>query len=66
MDIINKNALYKEFMARHGNGQNYINIARSLTGKGDLSETERKQLIKIIEEAFNEAKKNISKSLTTA
>lgn len=65
MDIINKNALYREFLVRHGNLTSYSNIAKSLSGNGDLSEKERRQLLKIIDEAFDEIKKNISKSLTT-
>jgi hypothetical protein len=58
--IINKNALYREMMVKHGKHHTYLKVSSAIDGdKGSLSRDEAKQLIEIIDESIKAVKKNV-------
>lgn len=64
MEIINKNALYREMMVKHGKHHTYIKVSNAVDGEKDsLSKEEAKQLISIIDESIRIVKSNINKSV---
>ena len=63
MDYINKNAVYKELIRRHGKGYTYIKVCAVIEGKKHLcTEKEQRQILALIREIFKEVEENISKS----
>lgn len=65
MEIININSVYKEFLHRYSKNSNYVRIRLAIRGeleKGTLTDKEKQQLIKIIDDGSKSAKDNILKS----
>lgn len=62
MDIINKNAIHRELLIKHGSNLTYLNVKKLLEGRGKITPQERSQLISILEEGVETAKKTLLKN----
>lgn len=64
MEILNKNAIYREMLTKHGKNNTYLKISMALAGDSDtLTKEEAKQLIAIIDAGVKEVKNKITDSI---
>jgi hypothetical protein len=63
-NFINKNAIYKEMIARHGKHHTYLKVSMAIDGDTEvLTKDEARQVLAIIDEAIKEIRKNINQSI---
>lgn len=63
--LINKNALYKELIKRHGTTYTYLTVDGAIKGESESASPEQaKQIISCLKDMIKVVEKNVNKSIT--